>query len=357
MSNDTTASPVPNPASVFTGFQWQTIVTIVISCLGTASNLINILVFINPKLSDLSYKYMLVKAIINFLHLSCATANQYVNYCFNCSWGYTYAANVYYYIVGQYIISCFAIYRILVENILSVFILSILINRNWIDPFRFRLSLVIIGLISVVYYLQRPFGYYIQPIGTIGNVTLIYKLSATQFVTTRTYQIITIVQSVVRIVLIDVSLTIINLVNVAKFHKRFKKRRRVGFFLSRPSEMNRLSTIKSNVSNSAVAIEVNGNENGRNKAVRNSKSTRNITRMVICASFMKIFLETPYSVSLIVQIVGVNSVDFYTFYLISGALLYLAQSLDFVVYYLFNNLYRECLNGYFKAIFRVFKKT
>jgi hypothetical protein len=319
------------------GYLWPTYFAIATGSLGTVTNLINISVLINPKLKDTSYNYMLAKSIVNFLYLAFSIPYQTVNFCFICPYSITYAANVYNIAIGIYLMPCLAMFSIFLSIILSVYIFSILINRNWFTKWRFWLSVVISGIISLVFYISRLFSYdivFYRPLKGYFSVN-------SAFSATVAYSALTMTQYAVRIVLGVVVLTALNVVNVIKFRKRFNSRR-IGLFTK---------TASLTVPFSAAAAETLtiASESGD---VERKSAVKNITKMTVSSAFFKVFFETPYSVCLIVRQAGVSSLGFLLFYNVTGGLIYLSPALDFLVYYFYNNNYRKILNGYFRLQFK-----
>jgi hypothetical protein len=306
----------------FVGYKWQTYFSLSAGVLGTATNLINISVLINPKLKDTSYKYMLTKSIVDIIYLILSIPYQAVNYCYNCPHSITYSANIYNILIGIYLMPCLAIFSILIEIILSVYIYSMLVNRHWFTKWRFWRSIFVSAIIGLVFYISRLFAFNIVYRSKFQGFYSVYST----FGQSQTYQILTILQYAVRIVLGVGILTSINAVNAVKFRKRFSHRL-VGYCF--PSQ-------------------TGGGFSGLNK---DSRSIKNITKMAIVSAFFKVFLEMPYSTCVIINLAGVVNSDFVTFYYITGGLLYLSPSLDFLVYYLFNKNYRNILNGYLRLKF------
>lgn len=202
----------------FAGFTWQTYCSLVICLFGVLTNLINILVLSNSKLKDPSYSYLLAKSVIDLIYLSLAFVNQIVNYCFECAWSQTYWTNLYGLAIGVYLMPCLIIFRLLIENIVSVYIYLILSNRiRLINRVSYKLTIFLSFTFSVLFYAQRPFSVYIA-----SNDDFVYYYKYTDFGLSRTYRIISIIQSLVRISLSVILLTIVNILNLIRFKRRFK---------------------------------------------------------------------------------------------------------------------------------------
>ena len=202
----------------FAGFTWQTYCSLVICLFGVLTNLINISVLSNSKLKDPSYSYLLAKSVVDFIYLSLAFVNQIVNYCFECTWSQTYLVNLYGLAIGVYLMPCLVIFRLLIENIVSVYIYLILSNRvRLINRVSYKLAIFLSFTLSVLFYAQRPFSVYIA-----SNDDLVYYYKYTEFRLSRAYRIISIIQSLIRISLAVILLSIVNILNLVRFKKRFK---------------------------------------------------------------------------------------------------------------------------------------
>lgn len=77
-----------------------------------------------------------------------------------------------------------------------------------------------------------------------------------------------------------------------------------------------------------------------------SNVSKNITRMVIISSFLRILGDLPLLFAVVFVSVGSSSVSANIVFYIAGILLFLSPTFDFLVYYFFNKHYRSALNGY-----------
>ena len=295
-------------------YAWITYIGIWLLGFGTLTNLINISVFANPKLTDLSYKYMLAKSIANFLYLAFTFANQLMNYCTVCPWSTSYSAAVYNMTIGFYVLSCICIFRVLVENLLSIYTYSIITHRIWFTRSTFKWSILISLVLAALIYASKPFNFYI---GSTKEPTT-YYVGFNNFALSKANRIITYVQSLIRLILSVVSLTALNLLNVVEFTQRYQRR------------------------HSSLGVLVL-----RHRATKNDelRSMRNIIKMVLISTFLKVFLEAPVCISLILLL---YSTDFTRMFYLSADLFFLSSSFDFLVYYLFNKHYRNVLLAYLR---------
>ena len=312
-------------------FVWQIYFNLAVGAFGTATNIINISVLINPKLKDTSYRYMLIKAISDIIYLILSVSYNSINSCSNCT--SSYISNAYSIAAGIYIMPSLAIFSTLIEIILSVYIFSILANRDWFTKRIFWITVVLAAFISSVFYISKPFALNVAYNPTLDSFYMTYS----SFSLTQTYQILTILQYAVRIVLCVGILNVLNIVNAVKFRKRFSNR--LGVFNSPSQTGAGLGT----GSGSKVLLT--------SMDTRNSKSVKNITKMAIVSAFFKIFLEMPYFICVIIDLTGFKNPSFVAFHYLSAGLVFLSPSLIFLVYYLFNKNYRNILNGYLRLKF------
>lgn len=328
MNQTTQGNSTTTTTAISTGFSSATLAAMSICAFGTFTNIINVLVFVNPKLKELTYKYMLIKSLSNLAYLALSFANQFLNACVLCSWAVTYWANVYNLVSGLYMQSCLIVFRVLIEIVISIHIYSMLVNRLWLNKFSYKLICIILLAISLVYYAQKPFACLI----TLIPNTTVYYVAYSEFGLTRANYIINIAQGVVRVFLTVVVLTILNVLNVNKFRQRVKIQN-VNISLNQPSQ---------------TSLTKQSNKNLAQNDDHKTRGYRNVTKMVVVSTFFKAFFETPVSIAVMMIFSGFSSPAFNTFYLCSVVFVYLSPAFDIVIYYLFNTHYRSILNGYLR---------
>jgi hypothetical protein len=85
----------------------------------------------------------------------------------------------------------------------------------------------------------------------------------------------------------------------------------------------------------------------------NSRATKNITRMVIFHALLNVTGTVPFTIYFILnsgKLVAATQ-QFNDFTQVAVIFLYGAPGLNLFIYYLFNKLYKEVFQGYFKKIF------
>lgn len=205
-----------NP-SVFIGLTASSYVKIVISVFGMLTNLVNIIVFLSPKLKDVSYRLMMSKSVANIVYLAVAFELEIVVNCVNCAWSGSFISVWDNIAFGIYFLSCLAVFRILIDIAISIYTYCILINKPYNRSL--ILVLVILFVVSLLYNLNKVFM-----LTALQLPNQKYILMLTSFGLSYASQVIQIVTTVFRIFLAVVVVSLINLANVIKFSKRFKSR-------------------------------------------------------------------------------------------------------------------------------------
>lgn len=206
-------------APIFVGFTWSGYVRSSLSIVGLILNTINIGVFLSPKLKDTSYKYMLAKSLVNWSYLAFTLATEFISYCVNCDWSPTFMSKFFTIAVGVYFLSVLSLYRTLIDITISVHTYLILINKNWNKQYTYLLVLVGLFIFAAVFNIQKPFT---LTIIQIGPNSFMYVF--TQYGLSDLNRILLSVQTLFRIFLAVVLLSIINLANLVLFRRRFKNR-------------------------------------------------------------------------------------------------------------------------------------
>ena len=210
-----------NQSTVAVGYlKWDGYVRGSIDLFGIFSNLINILVFLSPRLKDTSYKLMHVKAVSNLVYFLIAFETEILTFCVNCAWSSSYAAGFNYCYVYIYFSSCLHLLTIMIDVVLSVYTYCILINKPWPGRFTFLWISIALFAVSLAFYGQKPLVFAINPIPYTNSFYLSYSAFGAS-ITNKTIQI---AQNSIRIILSIIVVTVINVLNVLKFSKRFKSR-------------------------------------------------------------------------------------------------------------------------------------
>lgn len=101
---------------------------------GILMSCLNITIFLDPKLKDTTYKYLLVNSFSNFFYLFNCFFYFVPNCSFYCSFSNTYAAQFYYYLFYNYLKGIAAVLCVLIQLIVSIqrYYLITNIKKKWI---------------------------------------------------------------------------------------------------------------------------------------------------------------------------------------------------------------------------------
>lgn len=315
----------------FIGLKWSSYMWIIISLLGIITNFINICVFLNPKLKDISYNYMLSNSITTFFYLIFLFMDSFFVVCINCQSSQTYFASIYNILINGYFTSCLAIFRILTDVTLSVRTLQILKNKKWLEKVSYKWILTIWFVFSLIFYAPQVFAY---DICAKQSSIQSYYMVLNNFGRTIYYVIITNIETSIRLFLAVIVLGAVNVLNVVEFKKRFNH----GIFKS-PTILNQ---------------HICEPPDGSQKNAR-SKATKHLNRMVIFVSFMNAIGTVPFATMFILRISDLrNDSKVNNYYNVALSLLLLSYSSDIFNYYYFNKLYRSVLKKFIKNIFSIF---
>lgn len=204
------------------------LVAIPIICVfGVIANILNIAVFLNPKMKDPTFKYMLAISISNFFYAALLCYG-FIIYCDECELNKSYGTQVFKIIANNYVSSSLAIFSNLVEIYLSMQRYFILTNKNSLQNISYKLVLLIIFLISSLYYINVLFCYDIIKYEFVYQDRVLvtsYSTALSDYSRSDFGKIITVAFVMFRIILSTVVLLTINIINLYHFRKRFKQKR------------------------------------------------------------------------------------------------------------------------------------
>jgi hypothetical protein len=222
--------------------RWGYLVLPSLAIFGFLTNLINIIVLLNPKMKDISFKYLLAISISDLSYLFlCSYAFVYI--CPDCPLGNTYFTQIAVIYSSNYLTSVLAIFNIFLAIYLSLIRYSILKNKKYFQSINIYLVIASLFFISLIYYSPVLFFSEIVPIiqqDINNNITVIennndyieYKVIKTSVGASLYGKVTPIILSVIRLILAILIETSINIMNVIEFRKRYSNR-----FLRRPTEI------------------------------------------------------------------------------------------------------------------------
>lgn len=210
---------------------WPQFIYSSICLFGATTVSINISVFVNKKLTDRTYQFLLVEAIVDLLYITMMGCSSLINCGTPCqSRANTLWAQIIRYGFYDYLTSCFAINNILIEMFLSLERLCVISNRQILQKLNFKPVVLAIGVFSLAYY--SPVLFLKQFVAlTDGS----YKLVLTSFGDSRTGRLIPGILSTIRLLLATVGLFSINMNTFVRFKRHVKKKTKLkGNFQSKP---------------------------------------------------------------------------------------------------------------------------
>jgi hypothetical protein len=200
---------------------WGFLVLPAINIFGCITNLVNIAVLINPKMKDISFKYILVTCICDLLFLMLGTYT-FNTLCADCPLYHTYLTQFDDLFIVRYINTSLTIFIILIDIIVSLIRYSVLKNKTSLLSFNFYLVAGVLFLISFLIYSPLLFFKEIKPIQRNNNTEYIQVKTPLGLSLFGTITSIT-VQST-RGILAMFVLTSINVLNSIEFRKRYSNR-------------------------------------------------------------------------------------------------------------------------------------
>ncbi len=189
---------------------------------GFLTNLVNIIVLVNPKMKDVSFKYLLAISISDLIYLG-FEGYSLIDICSDCPLHTSYFTQIFIIFIDGYLTSCLAIFCILTDIFLSLIRYSTLKNKIYLQSLNYYLVIGFLFALALIYYLPVLFFYEIIPISnnteTTDYLTITNSLGSSLF-----GKITPIILSTIRIILAMFILTGINIMNAIEFKKRFSNR-------------------------------------------------------------------------------------------------------------------------------------
>ena len=207
--------------------RWGYLVIPAICVFGFLTNLTNIAVLLNPKMKDISFKYILATCLSDLLYLT-LEGYSFIELCSECPLYNSYFTQVYIIFIDNYFTSCLAIFNIFTDITLSLICYSVLKNKTYLQSLNYYLVIGCLFLLSLVYYSPVLFFFKIQQIIVQQNDTLSspdgYRVINNSFGSSIYGKIIPTILSSIRIILAMFVLTSINIMNIIEFRKRYSNR-------------------------------------------------------------------------------------------------------------------------------------
>lgn len=206
---------------------WYQFVYSSICFFGATTVSINISVFVNKKLTDRTYTFLLIESIVDMLYICMMGFSSVINCGTPCqSRSNTLWALIIRYGLYEYLTSCFAINNILIQIYLSLDRLLIISNRSQtiFQKLGLKPTISAIGLFSLAYYSPVLF---IRKYVALGDGT--WKLFLTDFGMSKAGRLIPGVLSTIRLILVTICLFSINMITFVKFKRHVNKKSKLTF--------------------------------------------------------------------------------------------------------------------------------
>lgn len=186
---------------------------------GILTNILNIAVFLHPKMKDVSFKYMLALAVSDVLYLSFLSAS-FIIYCKNCVASQTIGYVIYFIVIFYYLTGSLALFDILIENFLSIQRYLLIQNKPFPTLISYKLIIIILCSISFIICLIVPFCFEI--IETKTSNKYLYSIVKNRLCKTSNGKFTIIIFGFLRLGLGTGLLSLLNVLNVIALKNRLQ---------------------------------------------------------------------------------------------------------------------------------------
>ena len=219
------------PYSVELSSQSQLTIALFIftSTFSFTTNFLNILVFLNSKMKNSSFSYLLSMSFSNFLY-SLFVCYGSILFCDECFINYVYFSQLYRIIIFYYACNFLLFFSIVINLTVSIQHYLIFKNKNYFEKINNKWIIIGVLIFSMVYNLNYLFTHGIQKeLNYLKNQTsnssiiqIQYSNFLNQFGIDSSYLMTS--QSFIQIIINVVFLSLINLANLNEFNKRYQQR-------------------------------------------------------------------------------------------------------------------------------------
>jgi hypothetical protein len=307
----------------------------IICIFGMFSNIISVIILTNSKIRNYStFKYMLATSISNFFYLLLIMPSTLENCSTYCSFILkTYWFNFLRLYLFIYLTSCLAIFSILVDIVLSLKYYQIITNKLYEDNVSpVKRIIFLLTIISILYYLPAVF------LNSIENCQNNQREEQYEIANKDLNFSIEMILHTIRLILVFVILTVINILNCIKYNELTKNK-----ILIKNNRIRAISVVPS-TSNQIPSQPVDV------KLVNITKKKKKLILMVIVKSGISFLGLIPLTIFMALRNAQ-NYDDGSILGLVLYSLLLISNSLNLFVYYWFNSLFKSVLKSYFKRLF------
>lgn len=259
---------------------------------------------------------------------------------------------VYYVLIIEYFTSVLALFNILLQISLSFERYLLLKNSKFYKKISAKYVLIILFVISAIYYSPVFSFYSITPVQNGNSTFVTYK--STGFFNANSGKILNSFLAFMRIILSTLGIFVMNIFTLIEFSKRvnLKKLRKIGMSqntnsLQMITIIERTTTFKNGLSTVDESISSKSDKNV------DSRAKYNITLLIIFITLTNAVGNTPYAGYRI--FVSFMSVPSLVGSIVSYILL-LSHGINIFIYYFFNKNFKEIFVIYFKKIFKRIRK-
>jgi len=278
------------------------------------TNGLNTAVFLNSKMKNTTFKFMLAISINDFFYLLFCVFTTII-FCENCSSiRYTYFFSLYLLIVANFLGPCLAMFTIFTDIILSIHRFYIITNKKhwiWTKP---KWILFIISVISIIFYLPLLF---LKRIDANENI-LEFTNSISEYVYLSIH--------IIRFILSVIVLSILNIINFYKY---------------KSMNYNKLGIMKRLTLDANQRFSIGNN-------FKEIKLNRKMSLMVITICIISIIGNLPYFLHKIFETNLIIKIDWINYFeLFALSVLFLSRSVSIFVYFYYNKMFYSILIKYF----------
>ncbi len=204
-------------------FEMQYMPVPVFSILGFITNALNIAVFLNSKMKDITFKYMLVISISNFFYCVFMSSIM-ILFCDRCSLNQTYIVQYFRIIVYYYLSYSTHFFVSLCEIFVSSHRYLIIRYTTISKKFSDLSVIILLFLFSFLIHLNEIFSYKFVQTNYYSNLTLnsVFTTERNEFGLSTFGRIIFSVQAAIKLLISNVLLIAINIGIIYEFNKRIK---------------------------------------------------------------------------------------------------------------------------------------
>ncbi len=208
-----------------------TLIPLALVCLfGVITNLINVMVFVNPRITDKCFKYMLASSISDFIYLSLFLIDYFilhlfcVSRCFTVSHSsHSYTVQLIFFLVNDYFSSSLAFFNILTDILLSLKRLMIVTNKYYVTWISYKVAIPFCYFVALLVYSPVLILKEVKECNSTPNSTL-YTTVPTKFSQSNIGTATPIILSSIRIFLAIVVLSTVNIITTTKLKNQLMKK-------------------------------------------------------------------------------------------------------------------------------------